>query len=75
MTDEHQVSVAESVAPHDPKPETWQQVEDPIGLKLAGGAFKKPTIQHMERGTEPDGHLGVYNIDDQSQGSEMRSFS
>jgi hypothetical protein len=57
MTGNNHVPYAESIAPHGAKLETLHCVEDPIGLKLISGAFREPTIQHMQRSTEPDKRL------------------
>jgi hypothetical protein len=40
-------------------------------LKVEGGAFKEPQIQHMQRGTEPDGDLRMDKIYDKTRGTEL----
>ena len=75
MTEVYRISVAESAAPYGVKPEILQRVEDPIGLKVEGCTFKTPTIQHMQRGTEPDKVSQMENVYNKSQGNEWKSFS
>lgn len=69
MADDHHVPVAESLAPEVVKPVIL--AHDP----MEGGAFKKPIVQHMQRGTEPDVGLQteVIKTHNNPQGTELIS--
>jgi hypothetical protein len=76
MNDDNHVSFAESVAPHGMKQEIMHCVEDSIGLKEVCGAFKEPTIQQMQRSTEPDKCLQneTDRVNNHTRGTELISF-